>query len=315
MEISNVTVGSPNTSALIAHRISIVIPFYNRAELLIETLESVRVQSYRNFEVLIIDDGSGKEARDRIAQYLRALNDSRFSFHVRPSQIPKGSNPCRVVGLTISSGQYIKWFDSDDLMKPNLLERQLAHIRHGYDGVFVNCEIWNGDFSVHIKDGWRKLHFSENALSDYVKTRLAWQTGCGLWRTDKIRAIHPFSEQLTNAQEWIFHLKALTSGMAIGVSNEKLVQIRRHEQSISGKRNREYFLNRLKARTLAMIQLIASKNNGKRFIMKSTVNMMIEKGLYRNLRAYAIMMGGIAKIPGALFNGKKEKVNLHLIHD
>jgi glycosyltransferase involved in cell wall biosynthesis len=295
--------------------ISVIIPFFNRADLLLETLQSIKAQTFSDYEVLIVDDGSEEQEARKIINFISQPGNERFTFRPRPSGLRKGANPCRRFGFAQAKGTYIKWFDSDDLMKPDLLEIQINQIGAGYDGVFCNCEIWNGDFSWHIKDGWRKFNFSNTPLQDYLKTQLAWQTGCGLWRADSIRKVEPFSEDITNAQEWIFHLKSITAGLKIGVSNKKLVKIRRHEASISGNRKTKYFINRLQARSLGLLQLLRSQNHGKRYLIKSIVNMIIDQKLYKHMVTYKILLGLLTKSFPVAVKNKKQIVNLQSLND
>lgn len=295
--------------------ISVVIPFFNRANLLLETLQSIKAQTFGDYEVLIVDDGSDAEEAETIKKFIAQPDFKRFRFMPRPSDLPKGANPCRNYGFRQAKGTYIKWFDSDDLMKPELLKVQIDQLMAGYDGVFCSCEIWNGDFTSHIKDGWRKFNFSPTPLQDYLKTQLAWQTGCGLWRAERIRQVEPFSENITNAQEWIFHLKSLTAGLKIGVSNKKLVKIRRHEASISGNRKTKYFINRLQARSLGLIQLLRSQNHGKRYLLKSIANMIIDQKLYKHMVTYRILIDLLARSFSVSLQSKKQIVNLHSLND
>ena len=103
--------------------LSIIIPTYNRAHLIGETLDSVLGQTYKNWECIIVDDGSTDKTPEVIANYIQ--KDSRFQFYNRPSDRPKGANACRNFGYEISTGKYVKWFDSDDIMHPEFLEKQI----------------------------------------------------------------------------------------------------------------------------------------------------------------------------------------------
>ena len=96
--------------------ISVVIPTYNRAHLIGETLDSIMAQTYPDWECIIIDDHSTDSTDDIINTYL--FKDPRFSYYKKPKQLPKGPSASRNYGLTKASGDYINWFDSDDLMHP-----------------------------------------------------------------------------------------------------------------------------------------------------------------------------------------------------
>lgn len=101
--------------------VSIIIPTYNRAALLPETLDSVLAQTYQNWECLIIDDGSEENNVEIIRQYCE--KDTRFkAFERKKITKTKGANSCRNIGLQKATGDYIIFFDSDDLMTTEHVE-------------------------------------------------------------------------------------------------------------------------------------------------------------------------------------------------
>ncbi|AFZ22780.1 glycosyl transferase [Cylindrospermum stagnale PCC 7417] len=99
-------------------KVSVIIPAYNAMTYLPETLESVLRQTFTNFEVLIIDDGSS----DNIVEWASQLTDSRVKFI---SQNNQGSSAARNAGIINSSGDYIAFLDADDLWQPTKLEKQV----------------------------------------------------------------------------------------------------------------------------------------------------------------------------------------------
>src|SRR5690606_34265329 len=99
--------------------ISIVIPTYNRAQFIAETLTSVKNQTYQNWECVVVDDGSTDNTIEIIQQF--TASDDRFKLYSRPTNRPKGANACRNYGFEVSSGLYINWFDSDDIMAPTFI--------------------------------------------------------------------------------------------------------------------------------------------------------------------------------------------------
>ena len=82
--------------------VSIIIPVYNRASLLPETLDSIVAQSYKNFECILVDDGSTDNSIEIANIY--TSKDKRFKVFSRPSNIKKGANACRNIGFFKSSG-------------------------------------------------------------------------------------------------------------------------------------------------------------------------------------------------------------------
>jgi len=100
-------------------RVSIVIPTYNRRLLLKETLDSVMAQSYTDFEVLVIDDGSDDGTREMVT----GISDPRIRYDGQAhSGLPAAG---RNRGIRISRGAWIAFLDSDDLWLPDKLEKQL----------------------------------------------------------------------------------------------------------------------------------------------------------------------------------------------
>lgn len=101
-------------------KISIIIPVYNRERLLPETLDSIVLQSFSNWECILVDDQSTDGSYDVMQLYHE--KDARFNVFKRPLYLKKGANSCRNFGFLQASGDYVKWFDSDDIMLPNHLE-------------------------------------------------------------------------------------------------------------------------------------------------------------------------------------------------
>ncbi|MUH01592.1 glycosyltransferase [Scytonema sp. UIC 10036] len=98
-------------------KVSVVIPAYNSMQYLPETLESVLQQTFTNFEVLIINDGS----TDNIIQWASEIADPRVKLI---SQKNQGVSVARNTGIALSQGEYIAFLDADDLWQQTKLEKQ-----------------------------------------------------------------------------------------------------------------------------------------------------------------------------------------------
>ncbi len=106
--------------------VSIIIPTYNRAHLIGETLDSVIAQSYTNWECMVVDDGSTDYTEELMEFY--CTRDSRFQYHHRPEDRIKGANACRNYGFERSEGILIQYLDSDDLISKTKIEEQITLI-------------------------------------------------------------------------------------------------------------------------------------------------------------------------------------------
>lgn len=94
---------------------SVIIPTYNRADMVSKTIASLLEQLYSNFELIVVDDGSTDNTRDIIG----SINDSRVKYFSKENA-ERGA--ARNFGVSKSSGSYINYFDSDDLAYPNHLQ-------------------------------------------------------------------------------------------------------------------------------------------------------------------------------------------------
>ena len=134
--------------------ISIIIPSYNRAHLISETLDSIIAQTYENWECIIVDDGSTDNTLEILGKYRK--KDNRFRYYQRPQDRLQGGNAARNYGYEQSTGEYIQWFDSDDLMHPLKLQLKIENaIKHQADIVIDKNQtnsnfVKNEDYSVNI---------------------------------------------------------------------------------------------------------------------------------------------------------------------
>ena len=128
--------------------VSIIIPTYNRAHLIGETLDSILAQTYANWECIVVDDGSTDKTSELMAAYCK--KDMRFQYHHRPKDRPKGANACRNYGFELSKGEYIQYLDSDDLISLNKIEEQVISIINEKRNSVATCK-WGG-FRNNISD-------------------------------------------------------------------------------------------------------------------------------------------------------------------
>lgn len=102
---------------------SIIIPTYNRAKFITKSINSFLKQDYQNFEIIIIDDGSTDETKELLNQF----NDKRIKYYFQPN-LERGA--ARNNGFSKSKGDYINFFDSDDLAYDNHLSSAFEIIKY-----------------------------------------------------------------------------------------------------------------------------------------------------------------------------------------
>ena len=133
--------------------ISVILPCYNAAETLKETLESLAEQSFTNFEVLAVDDGSKDDTGKILDRWARS--DSRFK-HI--SQAHTGVISASNAGMLASVAPYIARIDADDRARPQRLEKQWVFLEENPETAVVSClvkafpeEDVGGGFQVYIE--------------------------------------------------------------------------------------------------------------------------------------------------------------------
>ncbi len=104
--------------------ISVVIPTYNRANLIGRAIESVSKQTYKNLEIIVVDDASS----DNTAEVIKAIDEPRIKYVVHEKN--GGSDKARNTGVEAASGDYVAFLDSDDVWLPNKIELQVAAIKN-----------------------------------------------------------------------------------------------------------------------------------------------------------------------------------------
>ena len=131
--------------------VSVIIPSYNRADVLGRAIASVLSQSWADFELIVVDDGS----TDHTARVLAEFDDPRLTgMH----QENKGVSAARNLGISASSGRYIALLDSDDYWLPEKLAVQLAFMRESGMEISQTDEIWiRGGVRVNPKNKHAKL--------------------------------------------------------------------------------------------------------------------------------------------------------------
>jgi glycosyltransferase involved in cell wall biosynthesis len=132
------------TGNLRAPRVSVVMASYNRGYIIREALESALNQTYRDFEVIVVDDGSGDDTREIVESF--AGEQIRYIRHDRNRGYSAASN----TGISAATGEFVGFLDSDDLWKPDKLERQVDFFaRHPeVDVVFSDVEVAGGGEAI-----------------------------------------------------------------------------------------------------------------------------------------------------------------------
>ena len=212
------------------HIISIIIPTFNRAHLISETLDSIIAQTYTNWECIVVDDGSTDDTEKVLQEYI--LKDERFQYHLRPKERLRGGNAARNYGFELSRGEYINWFDSDDLMDSFHLEKHLKNLLNKKNDASISLAVKFKHNLSNITNNFSEVKLEGNKILNMISLNSMWQTGTVIWKK-KMLQNNKFNEELTSSQEWTFHLQILFHNLIFfSIINDKTVFVRDHEERI-----------------------------------------------------------------------------------
>lgn len=227
--------------------ISIIIPSYNRQDYIAETLDSVLNQTYQDWECIIVDDGSIDETKQVVKLYTE--KDSRFQFFHRPDNKLKGANSCRNFGFENAKGKYIKFLDSDDLLTPDCLKKQVKFLEEN-DNLQV-CTSYGrffNDETKELEEFWSRNMEYDDYLLGHINNQIRWQTADPLWIKSFFKE-PPFKEGLMNSQEWLMHGEAFLNLKNEEIYNlkETFTLIRKEGNRISTNPSKKFYKNQRKA--------------------------------------------------------------------
>ncbi len=208
--------------------VSIVLPTYNRADLIVETIQSVIDQSYSQWELIIIDDGSSDDSKDRIAHF----NDERIQYHVIEHTGILGK--VRNEGMHLAKGNYIAFLDSDDLWLPHKLEFQLSLLKKYPQTAFIFGHGEQFGTGAIPPPELEPLFIGNVFLFQLLEERFIIYPSTFLFKREVLNAIGYINEHMSGGDnDFFFKMAWRQEGVFIG---EQLVKIRKHNQNISAER-------------------------------------------------------------------------------
>ncbi|HEX8575228.1 MAG TPA: glycosyltransferase [Flavobacterium sp.] len=250
--------------------ISIIIPTFNRGYIIHETLDSIINQTYKNWECIIVDDGSTDTTAEIINSYIE--KDPRFKYFLRPEYLKKGPNSCRNFGFMKSKGDFIKWFDSDDVLLPNALLMQSEIITEKTDAVV--SKIIFADFEKKLDMKLSKIS-SPNLIADYLGGKVAFFISGPLWKRAFIeKQSELFDANIRNMDDWDFNLRMLYQNPNIVFDDRPILRYRIHASSLSHEINWMNY-SEIDSEILALEKhLVIVKSNGDSSQKKSLLTWM-----------------------------------------
>jgi glycosyltransferase involved in cell wall biosynthesis len=193
--------------------VSVIIPTYNRCAMLLEAIDSVHAQSIREFELIVVDDGSTDGTAEELTRFDKRIRFERIDHH--------GPAAARNRGVALARAPLIAFLDSDDLWSSTKLEGQLAFMSANPDcAISQTNEIWirNGR---RVNPGVRHRKRGGDIFIDSLRTCLISMSAT-MMRADLFRSRGGFDETMVAAEDYDLWLRILIDHEA-GLLDQPLV--------------------------------------------------------------------------------------------
>ncbi len=200
--------------------VSVIIPTYNRLPLLSRAIDSIVAQTFGDWEIVLVDDGSTDSTRELADRYSRRLGDRLVYIH----QPNRGAGAARNRGIDQCRGRFVAFLDSDDEFLPTKLERQLelfelrpelGFVYSDYGFVDLDGTRYESDFDIEhplarevpVEPVAPGLYACRGSLFDVLIRGYFICTIVGLVRREVLGSSIRFREEQTFGEEWLFYLE------------------------------------------------------------------------------------------------------------
>lgn len=215
--------------------ISIIIPMYNSQEYILETIRSALSQTYKNFELIIVDDCSNDKSTDIVKMLM--VQDDRIKLIESDVNFGGPARP-RNIGIDNSKGEYIAFLDADDVWCKLKLEKQLKILESsGYDIIHTLADVIdeqsmnNNRFKNQRVFNKLKHIFNDRNIIYY--TNYININSVLMKKDSSIRFAE--DKNLIAVEDWMFWIECLSNGFKTYLLEEKLLKYRIHSRSISNR--------------------------------------------------------------------------------
>lgn len=191
--------------------VSIIIPVYNRVAYLLETLKSLVEQSYSNWECILVDDFSTEDSISIIENFIQ--NENRFLLIKKNKILNKGANASRNIGLNQANGEFIIFFDSDDIMAKTMIENRINHFKQypDFDFLVFSMGFFLESQNLQVTQNRKSINLdNEKTIEEFVFSNLLpWNVCRPIYKTQLIKNKINFDERIHNFQDDEFAIRLL----------------------------------------------------------------------------------------------------------
>ena len=207
--------------------VSVIVPAYDRATLIGDSLDSVRAQTYRPLELIVVDDGSTDGTAAAVeAWYGKHPDDPELTLRIL-RQEHSGASATRNCGLVRCGGEFIQYFDSDDLLHPQKIQRQVARLvgderidaTYAATAYFTDAVDWNAPAYVTFPKA------GQQPLAAFLRGG-CWPAPSALFRRRACQAVGPWDQDAPILEDWDYAIRLILGGARLDFADETLLLYR-----------------------------------------------------------------------------------------
>ncbi|MFN0050095.1 MAG: glycosyltransferase family 2 protein [Cytophagales bacterium] len=240
--------------------VSVIMPLYNAEKYVGEAIQSIIDQTYTNWELIIVNDGSTDNSLAIAKQY---QSDKIKVF----SQENKGASAARNYGYYQSCGDFVKFFDADDLISSNMLEQQVNKLV-GHPNSIVSAQwgrFYNNDistFKLNIEECWKDMDSIDWICSSWRSSQPMLQPGIFLIPREIIEKAGAWDERLSLIDDFECLTRLILASQNIKFANEASLKYRSGvSNALSGQKSRKAVESAFLSISLGASTLLSMKNN------------------------------------------------------
>lgn len=213
-------------------RVSVIIPVYNMADYLEETVKSVLNSDYPNFEIILIDDGSNDSSYDIAKQLANTYPNIKAL-----SQKNAGVSSARNTGITVAEGEYIFPLDADDKIAPQLLSQAAAILQKDSE---IKCVTCRAEFFGARQGEWKLPPYSSALLA-----RKNMIPASAMFRKKDWERVGGYDTEILAREDWAFWISVLKDGGKVAHLNETglYYRIRSNSKRVSDRQLKKHVID------------------------------------------------------------------------
>ena len=224
--------------------VSVIVPFYNLSTYLPDTLNSLRAQTFRDFETILVDDGSTEPAAPALLTRIEAGEFGR----IRVIRRANGGLSCaRNTGIAAAKGRWIVPLDADDLLEPSFLEATMTAASLNPGAALITSLVRYFDEEHESRGVWAPLGFDRDLLA----TTNCASTCTALIDRETLERLGGYDTSLASYEDWDLYCRMALQGLQAAVIPEPLIRYRLRPDSMMrtvGLKRRQHFQSHLLAR-------------------------------------------------------------------